>query len=1044
MASSSSSRPRTWRYSVFTSFHGPDVRKTFLSHLRKQFNNNGISMFDDQRIERGQTIAPELITAIRESRISIVVLSKYYASSSWCLDELVEIFKCKEDKNQIVMTVFYGGVDPSDVRKQTGDFGDVFKKTCARKTEEERRKWSQALTYAGNIAGEHFLNCTVTSMIEKIARDVSNKLNATVSNDFEDMVGIEAHLEKMQSFLHLDDEDGVMLVGICGPAGIGKTTIARALHSRLSSTFQLSCFMENLRGSCNNGPDEYGLKLRLQELLLSKTLNQNGMRKNHLGMMRQRLCDQKVLIVLDDVDDLQQLEALANDTNWFGPGSRIIVTTEDQELLEQFGIHNTYHVDFPTTEEACKILCMYAFKRSWAPYGFEKLAERATELCSNLPLGLRVMGSMLRGKKEEDWEGLLHRLEKRSIPKINAVLRVGFDSLHENDQTLFLLIAVFFNYAYVDHVKAMLADSNLDVRFGLKTLAYKSLIQLSINGEIVMHKLLQKVGIQANKSQEPWKRKVLTDTDDILDALENDFGCSGSLMGIRFDISTIKDSIEISPRALKRMRNLRFLRIYNTRWDGNNRVHVPDDMDFPPRLKLLHWEEFPGACLPHTLRLENLVELDFGNSKLKHLWKGTQPLGYLKKLNLTASFYLEELPDLAKATNLEILDVSQCEGLVEIHSSVGNLHKLESLEMGLCSNLEVVPSLFNLASLELVGLVGCDKLRKLPDIPPTVAELTIVDTMLEEFTASIRLWSRLDCLIIVGGVIPSVFWTKPHVVKLMVERSGADIERIPDCFKDLKSLEELSIFGCPKLVSLPEFPRSLKVLWVHNCESLETLVTFPFDSQIEKLYFTDCLKLKLDEAEARRIIVQQRSCQAFLPGREIPEEFNHRAIGNSLTISSNAFFGFKMCVMVSHISEMDNAFDVELMCRISINGCPTENCIFSIPIRVQSEHLAIFKTGTTLRKDEQFSEILFEFSCSSQDLAIVECGVQILQVEATNSELLSETDDGSLSDESFELDESPVEIVEDLHGSLESYDDASRLETTHDDLFPPTLFSFGF
>ncbi|KAL1192006.1 Disease resistance protein RML1A [Cardamine amara subsp. amara] len=197
MASSSSSR--IWRYSVFPSFHGPDVRKTFLSHLRKQMSYNGITIFDDQGIERSQIIAPAHIQAIRESKISIVLLSKNYASSSWCLDELVEILKCKEDIGQIVMTVFYG-VDPSDVRKQTGEFGIAFEETCVRKTEEEKRKWRQALTDVASIAGDHFLNWdNESNMIEKIARDVSDKLNTTISRDFEDMVGLEAHLEKMES-----------------------------------------------------------------------------------------------------------------------------------------------------------------------------------------------------------------------------------------------------------------------------------------------------------------------------------------------------------------------------------------------------------------------------------------------------------------------------------------------------------------------------------------------------------------------------------------------------------------------------------------------------------------------------------------------------------------------------------------------------------------------------------------------------------------------------------------------------------------------------
>jgi len=77
---------------------------------------------------------------------------------------------------QIVMTVFYG-VDPSDVRKQAGDFGIAFSETCARKTDEERRKWSQALNYVGNIAGEHLLNWYVFNEIELFSYVPSGKHN---------------------------------------------------------------------------------------------------------------------------------------------------------------------------------------------------------------------------------------------------------------------------------------------------------------------------------------------------------------------------------------------------------------------------------------------------------------------------------------------------------------------------------------------------------------------------------------------------------------------------------------------------------------------------------------------------------------------------------------------------------------------------------------------------------------------------------------------------------------------------------------------------
>lgn len=76
----------------------------------------------------------------------------------------------------------------------------------------------------------------------------------------------------------------------------------------------------------------------------------------------------------------------------------------------RYGINNTYHVDFPSNGEALEILCRYGFWRSSPHYGFENQAVRVTERCGNLPLGLCVVGSSLRGKSGDEWEAIMHRL----------------------------------------------------------------------------------------------------------------------------------------------------------------------------------------------------------------------------------------------------------------------------------------------------------------------------------------------------------------------------------------------------------------------------------------------------------------------------------------------------------------------------------------------------------------------------------------------------------------------------------------------------------
>ncbi|AAG26935.1 disease resistance protein [Arabidopsis thaliana] len=995
MASSSSS-PRNWRYNVFTSFHGPDVRIKFLSHLRQQFVYNGITMFDDNGIERSQIIAPALKKAIGESRVAIVLLSKNYASSSWCLDELLEILKCKEYIGQIVMTVFYE-VDPSHVRKQTGDFGIAFKETCAHKTEEERSKWSQALTYVGNIAGEDFIHWKdEAKMIEKIARDVSTKINVTPCRDFDDMVGLERHLKEMVSLLDLDKE-GVKMVGISGPAGIGKSTIAKALHSRHSSTFQHNCFVDNLWENYKICTGEHGVKLRLHEQFVSKILKQNGLELTHLSVIKDRLQDKKVLIILDDVESLAQLETLA-DMTWFGPGSRVIVTTENKEILQQHGIGDIYQVGYPSESEALTIFCLSAFKQASPPDGFMDLADEVVRICDKLPLALCVLGSSLLRKSQTDWEDELPRL-RNCLDGIESVLKVGFESLNEKDQALFLYITVFFNYECADHVTLMLAKSNLNVRLGLKNLANRYLIHIDHDQKkrVVVHRLLRVMAIQVCTKQKPWKSQILVDAEKIAYVLEEATG-NRSIKGVSFDTAEI-DELMISPKAFEKMCNLLFLKVYDAGWHtGKRKLDIPEDIKFPRTIRLFHWDAYSGKRLPSSFFAENLVEVNMQDSELQKLWEGTQCLANLKKIDLSRSSCLTELPDLSNATNLEDLYVGSCTALVELPSSIGNLHKLAHIMMYSCESLEVIPSLINLTSLTFLNMNKCSRLRRFPDIPTSIEDVQVTGTTLEELPASLTHCSGLQTIKISGSVNLKIFYTELPVSVSHINISNSGIEWITeDCIKGLHNLHDLCLSGCKRLVSLPELPRSLKILQADDCDSLESL-NGHLNTPNAELYFANCFKL---DAEARRAIIQQSfvSGWALLPGLEVPPEFGHRARGNSLIIPYSASNRFKVCVVMS--LNHHQPFELvprNLLYRWTVIGdsVSSDEKTFhlshmfnadSVNSKLQKPHLFIFHSclpfifHSCLPFIFDISNIMLEFSSEYKDFDILECGVQILTDE---------------------------------------------------------------
>ncbi|TYG77533.1 hypothetical protein ES288_D03G202400v1 [Gossypium darwinii] len=143
-------------YHVFLSFRGEDTRRSFTDHLYTALVHLGIQTFrDDEEIERGNNIKDEIEKAIlHHSKISIVVFSKNYAASTWCLNELVMILEHKKSSKHIVLPVFYY-VDPSQVKNQTGSYAEAFTQHEQNFESETNmvQRWRNALKEVADIGG---------------------------------------------------------------------------------------------------------------------------------------------------------------------------------------------------------------------------------------------------------------------------------------------------------------------------------------------------------------------------------------------------------------------------------------------------------------------------------------------------------------------------------------------------------------------------------------------------------------------------------------------------------------------------------------------------------------------------------------------------------------------------------------------------------------------------------------------------------------------------------------------------------------------------
>ncbi|GJS42789.1 NB-ARC domains-containing protein [Tanacetum coccineum] len=735
--------------------------------------------------------------------------------------KILAVHATADPKHEVSVLSLYDA-KPDVVRKQKRSYAQAFRNHEVSNS-TEAGKWKKhypgGLHLSGGSQDQYeykFINC--------ISKDILKILCDGPLHVGENLVGVDFHFDKL-NLSRFVGSDKVNMIEYCVKKRLGKTTLSRAIYNLMYVHFDGSCFCEGV--SKQQGATQVQMQM-IGKIMKTENLKISSVAEGAM-VIKQRMSCQRVLLVFDDVDDHEQLEAIAGSHTWFCPGSLIIFTAKDKQLLRSHRVDEIHDMDFLDEDRSLELFRSYAFKEKFSSTDFEEVSQKVVKYVQGHPLALKVLGRFLYGKTVGQWESELERLKVHPNEKIQRVLRLSYDGLDPYQKNILLDIACLF----------------VDKQGFLASRAYRLL-----NGK---RAIVREESIMTGKQRRLWN------SSEVYNVLsEKKVPMTEAIEVVVLLLRRSSQKVHIDATGFAHLKKLRILKIYQIdkflqEFELKNyNVKYSGSLYFlSNELRLFCWHGCPFKYLPSDFYPENIVAIDMSYSNIIQLWTTPKSFRRLMVMKLRYCCNLTTTPDFSEITNLEELDLEGCVNLVSVHPSIGMLKKLVVLNLRDCKRLQNFPSRVE---------TGCQKVNQLPK-----ADRTAI-TKLPSFVSSLI---NLESLSFGGqGRIQPRWWTSitapigllskqqhpPRSVSLAglqmlkslnlsycnfvqipesigglsclenLDLEGNNFTSLPGSLSQLSHLSYLFVNGCKKLEVLPELPPSLKAIGASDCTSLRELL----------------------------------------------------------------------------------------------------------------------------------------------------------------------------------------------------------------------------